>query len=122
VAKLLGGELLKPAPMSREELDEHMNALIRKCKGAGWLPEDFARFARRLDSGAEPEELQARDRAVAAARSAEMRFAGSAAADHGGAEGARDREPAAPRDLFAEMYKSASAPFQAAVRERLQKA
>jgi hypothetical protein len=97
--ELLGAGPLTPEAVARDELDGHLQALIRDCKANMWSPGEFGAYIDYLDSRRTPSDLGEARRGQAAAA------AGSA----GDAE----------RDLFAEIYRAAGVGYQRRVRELL---
>lgn len=85
-----------PEPISREELDAHLKALVGDCRKAGWAAGDFGALINHLDSGRTPADLE----------------------EDKGRDPDED-EPTETWDGFAELYRGAGEGFKRRVRETL---
>lgn len=125
IEKLLGSRGLEPEYLTKDELDQQMKALISDCLRDEWTPQTFTSFGAYLDSDKGPDDLD-----KTAAKSASTMFSmgvegappfSATRSTDDAAPGSTDaKKPSTPTtDLFAEKYRSASAPFRAAVQEHL---
>lgn len=101
-AQVLGPAELKADPMSKAELDDHMCALVRSCRAAGWGAETYIAFAAYLNSDAAQ---------APAAPPAPPGPAGPPAPPPINGEAAPEPHV---KDRFAEMYRAASPAFKRA--------
>ena len=103
-AQVLGPAELKADPMTKAELDNHMCALVKSCRAAGWGAETYIAFAAYLNSDA----VQA-PAAPAPGPPQEEKTPALCEAT-----------PAPPgKDRFAAMYRAASPAFRRTVVEHL---
>lgn len=114
---VLGPATLHPEPMTRAELESHMQPLIKSCLTAGWPSERFLAFAAYLDSAMTPKELVAQDREKRRLQAVEASMFQQARAP--AEKDDWDDGDAPDQDRFAEMYRSAGPAFKRVVREHL---
>lgn len=114
---------LKPAPMPKQELLEHLRALAENSARDSWSRSDYLRYIDYLDSDLTPADIARRD-AERLAREREEFESLNAVLTVGGGKAEIDAGdarpvPGATRDRFATMYREGPFYFQTVIRDYL---
>ena len=107
--EILGEAPFKPEPVSRDELDPRIQALVRDCKSNGWSPGEFMAYIDYLDG----------DRTVAGPKSAGDEKTATPAQSGSGSGNIQETAAQPERDAFAEVYRAAGKGYKRRVREAL---